>query len=132
MPLFNFETEFKLGISEIDEEHAGLVRMLNDVHDLIRGNERDKARQYFRETLAGYVGEHFSHEEAFMQKIGYPQVVEHAKIHVNFKQSMEQTLLQVDSQDETAFRAALSDTYTWIINHIGKTDRKYAVFFLNK
>ena len=132
MPLFNFEAEFKLGIEEIDAEHAGLVKMLNEVHNLIHAGEKEKAREYFRETLAAYVGQHFTNEEKFLYKIGYPELDDHKKIHANFRQAMEVTFLKIDTLDETAFRNALSDTFTWIINHIGKTDRKYAVFYLAK
>lgn len=128
MQLFNFDNEFKLGIEHIDTEHAGLVNMLNEVHNLIRANEKTKAREYFRETLSAFIGQHFAHEEAFLQEIGYPQIEEHKKIHAQFRQSMEATLSHLDSEDENAFRNGLSDVYTWIINHIGKTDRKYAAF----
>jgi hemerythrin len=126
--LFNFDLEFRLGIPEMDDEHSILINMLNEVHELIRNGEKGKAAEYFKQTLAEYVDTHFSDEEAFMEKIGYPHLDEHRKIHANFKQSMEETLPKIDSLDETAFRNALTDTYTWIINHIGKTDRRYAIF----
>lgn len=128
MPLFNFETEFKLGIPQIDEEHARLINMLNDMHDYLRSNEKEKATQIFRETMLAYVVEHFAHEEEFMKKIGYPQVDEHAQIHANFRRSMEAEIQKFDAMDEKAFRTAMTDTYTWIINHIGNTDRKYVGF----
>jgi hemerythrin len=41
-------------------------------------------------------------------------------------------MLNIESADESAFRAALSDCYAGIIGHIGKTDRKYAVFLHSK
>jgi hemerythrin len=126
--LFNFDQEFRLGIPEMDDEHSILINMLNEVHELIRLGEKGKAAQFFKQTLAAYVETHFSDEEAFMEKIGYPQLDEHRKIHANFKQSMEETLPKIDSLDEAAFRNALTDTYTWIINHIGKTDRRYAIY----
>jgi hemerythrin len=126
--LFNFDREFKLGIPEMDDEHVILVNMLNEVHDFIRAGEKDKASAYFKQTLAAYVGTHFSDEEAYMEKIGFPQIDEHRKIHANYRQSVEESLPKIDSLDETAFRNALTDTYTWIINHIGKTDRRYAIF----
>ena len=129
MQLFNFDNEFKLGIEHIDLEHAGLVNMLNEVHNLIRANEKTKARDYFRDTLSAFIGQHFAHEEAFLQEIGYPQLDEHKKIHAQFRQSMDAVLPQLDSEDDTAFRNGLTDVYTWIINHIGKTDRKYAAFY---
>jgi hemerythrin len=126
--LFNFDQEFRLSIPEMDDEHSILINMLNEVHELIRHSEKGKAAEYFKQTLAAYVETHFSDEEAFMEKIGYPQLEEHRKIHANFRQSMEETLPKIDSLDDTAFRNALTDTYTWIINHIGKTDRRYAIF----
>jgi hemerythrin len=127
-PLFNFEQEFKLGIPEMDEEHIVLVNMLNEVHEFIRTGQKVKAGQYFKDTLAAYVATHFSDEEAFMEKIGYPQLNEHRTIHANYKQSVEEILPKIDALDDAAFRSALTDTYTWIINHIGKTDRRYAIF----
>jgi hemerythrin len=127
--LFNFDMEFKLGIPEMDEEHIILVNMLNEVHNFIRGGEKEKASAYFKQTLAGYVGTHFSDEESFMEKINYPQLDEHRKIHANFKQSIEATLSNFDASDEAAFRNALTDVFTWIISHIGKTDKKYATFY---
>lgn len=126
--LFNFDQEFTLGIAEMDEEPIILVNMLNEVHEIIRGDEKEKAADYFKKTLAAYVGTHFSDEEAYMEKIGFPQLEEHRKIHANFKQPVEETLPEIDTLDDAAFRSALTDTYTWIISHISKTDRRYAIF----
>jgi len=128
--LFNFEAEFKLGIEAIDQEHLKLVNMLNAVHRLVSDGKKTEAIEYFSLTLANYVGSHFAHEEAFMASFGYPQLEEHAQIHKNFKKSFMQSLPKLASYDETAFRAALTDAFTWIINHIGRTDRKYAKFYL--
>lgn len=126
--LFNFDSEFRLGIPEMDNEHSILINMLNEVHEYIRNGEKVKAAVYFKQTLAEYVGTHFSNEEVFMEKIGYPQLDDHRKIHANYKQSVEEILPKIDALDENAFRDALTDTYIWIINHIGKTDRRYAIF----
>jgi hemerythrin len=130
--LFDFDAEFKLGISEIDREHAKLVNMLNDVHALLHDGKKEEARTYFRQTLTAYVIEHFANEEIYMESIKFPQIEEHKKIHDNFKQSFVKSLPLIDSYDEAAFRNALTDTYTWIINHIGKTDRKYAIYSQEK
>ncbi|MDR3578119.1 MAG: hemerythrin family protein [Anaerolineaceae bacterium] len=128
--LFNFDAEFKLGIEEIDKEHMKLVNMLNTVHALVGEGKKAEAIEYFSLTLAQYVTEHFSHEEAFMASIAYPQLPDHAKIHENFKKSFIKSLPKLAHYDDAAFRAALTDAYTWIINHIGRTDRKYAQFYL--
>jgi hemerythrin len=127
--VFNFETEFKLGIQTVDEEHMQLVNMLNSVHNLVSDGKKTQAIEYFSLTLARYVVDHFAHEEAFMKSIGFPQLEDHAKVHENFKKSFIQSLPRLATYDDTAFRAALTDTFTWIINHIGRTDRKYLQYY---
>lgn len=127
--LFNFENEFRLGIEEMDNEHIKLVDMLNEVHALLSEGKRDEARRYFSETLSNYVDEHFSDEEQFLERIGFPGLEAHKKIHETFKASFRELQPKIESYDEAAFRSALNDTFTWIIVHIGKTDRKYAKFY---
>ena len=127
--IFNFEAEFKLGIDEVDSEHVKLVEMLNAVHALVRQGKKDEARTYFSKTLAYYVIEHFANEEAFMARIGYPDLEDHKKIHENFKKSFSELQPKIESYDDRAFRTAITDTFTWIISHIGKTDKKYAQYY---
>jgi hemerythrin len=128
--LFDFETEFKLGIEAIDNEHIKLVDMLNRVHTLIGEGRKTEAQVYFSQTLGLYVNEHFANEEKFMENIGYPALEDHRKIHENFKKTFQDLQPLIETYDDRAFRNALGDAFTWIINHIGKTDRKYANFYL--
>jgi hemerythrin len=129
-PLFDFQSEFLLGIEEIDAEHRTLVDLLNETHVLISAGDRPAARQRFVETLSAYVNEHFAHEEAFMQRIGFPGLEDHRKIHENFKASFSELKPLIETYDDEAFRKALGDAFAWIVTHIGKTDRRYARFYL--
>jgi hemerythrin-like metal-binding protein len=130
--IFDFDLEFKLGIEAIDNEHIKLVDMLNQTHELLSEGKKEEARVYFGQTLSAYVNEHFANEEKFMQGIGYPAFDEHKKIHDNFKQSFQELAPTIESFDEAAFHKALSDAFTWIISHIGKTDKKYVTFYVSK
>lgn len=130
--LFNFDDEFKLGIEAADIEHSGLVDMLNTTHELLREGKREEAHTYFNKTLGLYVHEHFTNEETFLESIKYPDLENHKKIHANFRKSFEELVPKIESADNAAFRQALADTFAWIINHIGKTDKKYAKFYFEK
>ena len=130
--LFDFDSEFRLGIDSVDNEHVKLVDMLNEVHALLSDGKRKEAKQYFNEALSSYVNEHFANEEKFMESIGFPFINEHRKIHENFKQSFYELRPRVEASDDAAFRSALSDAFTWLIAHIGRTDKKYATFYLEK
>ncbi|PKO16132.1 MAG: hypothetical protein CVU39_08890 [Chloroflexi bacterium HGW-Chloroflexi-10] len=127
--LFDFEAEFRLGIEAVDNEHARLIDMLNAVHNLISIGEKENARYFFTETLSDYVDEHFANEEKFMESFEYPQIDDHKKIHENFKKSYYELKPAIETFDETAFRRALTDVFTWILTHIGKTDRRYARYY---
>ena len=130
--IFDFDAEFRLGIPEVDAEHARLVEMLNQVHTLIAEGRRAEAQTYFQQTLSLYVIDHFTHEEAFMQRIGFPGLEAHQQIHANFKKSFQELQPLIAGYDDDAFRKALSDAYSWILTHIGKTDRRYAQFLAQK
>lgn len=129
-PLFDFQAEFLLGIAEIDAEHRMLVDLLNETHALISSGQSEAARQRFVETLSTYVDQHFTNEEAFMQQIGFPGIEDHRKIHENFKASFNELKPLIVTYDDEAFRKALGDAFAWIVTHIGKTDRRYARFYL--
>ena len=130
--IFDFDAEFRLGIDQVDNQHVKLVDMLNDVYGLIGEGKRDEARQYFSKTLSSYVDEHFESEEKFMESFGYPGLEDHKKIHANFKKSLLELIPLVEAYDEKAFRNALTDAFTWIVNHIGRTDKRYAKFYMSK
>jgi len=130
--LFNFDDEFKLGAEAADMEHGRLVDMLNRTHELLLEGKRAEARTYFNKTLSNYVHTHFHNEEQFLKSIGYPDVENHHKVHENFRKSFEERKPLIENADDAAFRSALSDVFVWIINHIGKTDRKYAKFYFEQ
>lgn len=130
--IFNFDNEFKLGIEAADIEHGKLVDMLNRTYELLKEGKREEARIYFSKTLSAYVHEHFSHEETFLKGIGFPELERHKLIHANFRKSVEELSLKIESADDVAFRQGLTDTFTWIINHIGKTDKKYANYYFEQ
>lgn len=130
--MFDFDAEFKLGIDAVDSEHIRLVHMLNEVHDLLSSGQKEQAQKFFGEALSSYVNDHFAHEEKFMEEIGFPHLEEHKKVHENFRKSFYGLKPLVESGDEAAFRQALTDAFTWLLAHIGKTDKKYAKFYREK
>jgi len=130
--IFNFDNEFKLGIEAADIEHGKLVDMLNRTYELLKEEKREEARIYFSKTLSAYVREHFSNEETFLKGIGFPELEQHKIIHANFRKSVEELSLKIEGADDVAFRQGLADTFTWIINHIGKTDKKYANYYFEQ
>lgn len=65
-----------------------------------------------------------------MEQIGFPGLEDHRRIHNNFRKFFLSLKTDLESASEVAFRNVLSAIFSWILNHIGKTDRKYANFYL--
>ena len=106
--------------------------MLNDAFNLIKENKKKEAQLLFSDTLAKYVNEHFHNEEKFMEQIVFPELEDHRRVHANFKKTFLKLKAEIESShEENNCRRIFTDTFTWIINHIGKTDKKFADFYLN-
>ena len=130
--MFELTDEFKLGIESVDSEHQQLIDMLNHTYQLLNNGQREQARIYFKKALTDYIDEHFANEEAMLINIKYPKLSEHAQVHKQFKLSFQRLAPKIEAGDDAAFRQALADTYTWLISHIGKTDKRYARYYFEQ
>ena len=74
--------ELELGIPEIDEQHKKLIDLINLFYT---EPEESKKVERFLTELEDYINYHFSYEEAFMEKIGFPELPTHRKAHSMFK-----------------------------------------------
>ncbi len=112
----------------MDEEHKTLVAMLNRVYELLKEGKREEACAYFVDTLMDYVETHLSHEEAFMERIGYPELERHKKAHEMFRKEVGKLCDPIKSGDMKEFASALSLCWGWLFSHIQKADRKYGEY----
>ncbi len=129
MALIEWEDNLSTGVPEMDEEHKLLINMLNSVYEMLRKGEREKACNYFISTLMEYVETHLTHEEEFMERIGYPELERHKKAHEIFKREISKLCDPVKEGDPHEFATALSMCWGWLFSHIQKTDRKYGEYY---
>ncbi|MBI9089125.1 MAG: bacteriohemerythrin [Desulfobacterium sp.] len=122
----------KLGIKQIDEQHKELVKMINALHRAMKMKIGAKESGKILVRLADYTVYHFKHEEDLFDQHLYPDRGDHKEIHgmlvdkvVGFKTEFEEGRAAL-SMDLMRF---LTD---WLREHIMKTDRAYAPFFIEK
>lgn len=130
--ILKFDDGLKTGVPHMDEEHETLITLLNRVGMLLKNGERDKAVDFFKNTLTNYVEIHLKNEEAFMESIGYPHLEEHKKIHDIFRKEVQRLLPAIEGGDYHAFTQALALSWGWLYNHIAKTDKKYGEYAREK
>ena len=119
------------GIKMIDDQHKGLVDLVNDMFRHATGNsvqEKDYFNRVIQEVIK-YVKDHFAVEEKILAATKYSGYAEHKKEHEKF------ILVIVDNiRDYEAGKRFTLSTFTrflrdWILSHIALNDKQYFEYF---
>jgi hemerythrin len=124
---FEWDAKFDLGVGAMDSEHRMIVDAMNQLHRLHEGHAPAAEQMKVMTRLVDVTKRHFADEEAYMEKLGFPDLRKHRNIHV--------LLLERLGQYEAAMRAkgaASQDLFDflkmWLKAHICGIDTKYAAY----
>ncbi len=127
-----WKEKYKLGIPEIDEQHKELFRRVLAFIETVRSPLACEQKiQMVTETLnfmKQYIVEHFRAEEEYQRLIGYPDMVEHAKMHAN----MVKYVIEVEAQylqqgyNDQLIQQFSGKLLAWLINHVAAQDQMIA------
>ncbi|WP_235809572.1 bacteriohemerythrin [Methanofollis ethanolicus] len=125
----NWSDDLSVGVSEIDEQHKKLVAQINTLHDAMRSGQGKDVLEKILGELAAYTQYHFTAEEEYMQKFGYPAYAPHKKEHVAFV-----TKIATFQEAYAAEKLGLSiEVMTflrdWVAGHIRGSDTHYTACF---
>ena len=71
-PMFQWSTDYAVGIRQVDEEHQQLFVLAERLHRaMLEGNGKAILVDLLA-RLVDYTCYHFAHEEQLMERIGYP------------------------------------------------------------
>lgn len=128
---------YKIGIDFIDKDHKLLFSTMNKLLKI--SEEEGKSEWVCREGvkfLKNHSLEHFEHEEAYMQSIGYGEYEIHRRLHDNFRKktlpALEHEMEEMKYSTES-IRHFLGVCIGWVISHtltedmaiLGKTSSKW-------
>ena len=83
--MYTFTKDCLIGIEAIDKEHEQLFKMINDAAKMLNdGQVSVPAVKNVVNHLKDYAPAHFAHEEAYMEKIGDPELARQKKEHASF------------------------------------------------
>lgn len=129
MMVLKWNDTLKTGVQDLDEQHQSLVEIVNRLNDaLATGREdRRKAVGVILSELLDYTITHFRCEEGYMESIGFPQLEDHKRLHVDLVERLQKRVaIYIAGQAmEISLMSFLSD---WLVNHILGEDSKYAAF----
>lgn len=119
--------EYRLGIAAIDEQHQYLFDIVGRIAALDSLTSTKEELRAILGELSRYMREHFSDEEAYMKRIGFPEFEHHRKLHteiiefVNTSVTNSPTLAMIRTKLKFIIKKAL-------IDHIVTEDMKYKLY----
>lgn len=121
---------YATGIPEIDEQHHGLLDLINILDDF-RENRPD-SREIFTtlNNLVKYAEDHFSTEEGYMDRFKYPKASVHKRQHVAFIGTVFRFAEMLEKKDPAVFPELVAFLRDWYLTHIGESDREYREYFI--
>jgi len=132
MPLVEWSSQFSVGVADIDEQHKGLLEMINKLHEAILANHSSEACAEILDEMVVYAAEHFATEEGYMDRLNYPDAAEHKREHQNFAAQCKEF-----QEDLAAARISLTldlgkFLLSWLYDHIRKVDMQLGQFILQQ
>jgi len=125
-PLFiKWNERNETGIALIDEQHKGIVSIINTFYYLMAtGSENKMLYSCISDTMKNYSRIHFITEEGFLKESGYKGLEKHAKLHRNLTIEMEQMELHIMVNNEVEL--LFDFLKKWWLTHINEEDQLFA------
>ena len=132
MALIEWTDSLSVNVAEIDRQHKKLIAMINDLNDAMRqGQGKDVAGKIIN-GLISYTETHFSTEEKYFDRFGYPEADGHKKEHAAFVQKVSEFNNGFEKGKLGLSIELMRFLSDWIKNHIMIVDKKYGPFFNEK
>ncbi|MGN0152930.1 MAG: bacteriohemerythrin [Lachnospiraceae bacterium] len=126
--MFQFTEDCILGVEQIDEEHRHLFDLINEGIDMLHGEHIGDQYEDIKDLLAeleDYADEHFTHEEAYMERICDPELILQRTQHMFFREKIRECTFQNIDEEENQ-KQVLEDLMMflakWLYHHILGSD----------
>lgn len=133
MPI-EWTERLRVGVEEIDNQHKELFKRINNLLDACtQGKGKDEVLNTLR-FLDDYVTVHFTAEERLQQKYNYPDYTSHKARHTEFIKNISDIKKAIE-EEGVGLHLVIRTNNTvvdWLINHIGKMDKKVGALLKEK
>jgi hemerythrin len=125
---------YNVGEKSIDTQHRQLFDKINELLAAVRENHSKPEILKTFDYLANYVTLHFSTEEKLMTTHRYPGYAQHKEEHTTFIRAVLGYRKRLEEQGGSAALAVTLQAFlvTWLVDHIGKIDKKLGRFLMEK
>lgn len=124
--IFAWTPEMSVGRDQLDRDHKGIIKALNELSALREKHDDDKVQPVLGRLL-NYTVSHFGREEAWMREIGFSRLAEHERQHDAFIRKIQFFLGEYRDGRRSMLAAEMAEFLrSWLVEHIMSEDRAYA------
>ena len=107
-----------------------LLSLADDMYEIVNGDEDSLKVNLSKvlKSLTDYTVYHFTSEEEFMRKYGYPSADMHKSMHDNFIAEVTKQIKSLNSATKIEAERLYSFLASWVLNHIAKSDKVWAEY----
>ncbi|MDO7785884.1 bacteriohemerythrin [Desulforamulus aquiferis] len=133
-----WKDKYKIGVPLIDQQHEELFKRVSDFIKTVRqeGIWETKLAKV-KENMAfmqEYVVVHFADEEAYQEKIQYPDLENHKQVHAKFKDAVNGYVLRLEQEgySEELVQEFSGKLMAWLIMHVAAMDQKLGEYVVSQ
>jgi hemerythrin-like metal-binding protein len=126
--LMAWTPDLGVGIEIIDNQHKMLCSYINALHRAMRQGTLETTGRDIVDNLKRYTVTHFSTEENYFSRSGYPDTEKHKQIHSKFVDKVVSVEAQLAAGQIKVGDDLLDFLKDWLFTHIRVTDHQYAPF----
>jgi hemerythrin len=127
-----WQDEYSVGIEEIDNQHMGLLKIINK---LINEQQGEFEAKQFSETIPSlihYAYTHFATEERFMAQVNFPGQQKHILEHIDFIMKVLSLAMKAEGGNRKSRLELIRFLKTWFSLHVLGIDRQYIPYLTVK
>ena len=119
---------WKSGIARIDEQHQAMFDAIRNLQSAIRAGEGAKGIREVVAFLERYTRDHFALEEAYMERLAFPELAGHRREHQAFLLQVQAAKDRAEAGDGTLALELTRLLYEWLRAHVMREDVAYRDF----
>jgi len=126
--IISWGPKYATGIISIDKQHKELVDLTNELYRacLSRNENTDEIFKTALHRLVEYVRYHFSDEQTLLERIKFPNYLEHKKAHENLIKEILEASKSYGAGNKFVPNHFVRTLKDWIFSHIAVSDMIYA------
>ncbi|MDR2165394.1 MAG: bacteriohemerythrin [Zoogloeaceae bacterium] len=129
MPYIEWDNSLSVGVEVIDEQHMRIVDYINEIHDTLHApmtvSDREERVMQVVNSAIDYTESHFDFEEDMLEKVNYPYLKAHTRVHQLFVRRIHDYKTRLENGEDIA-RELMDTLMHWLLNHIRSEDKNYA------